>query len=88
MEHFYLQIPAVAAVDTVSANLLDRITITTRSLWRSDVILLNITSEILLTGSDVLIISSMYIKILERKVSFQIRMADTKSTLKFHRKQR
>lgn len=88
MEHFYLQIPAVAAVDTVSANLLDRITITTRSLWISDVILLNITSEILLTGSDVLIISSMYIKILERKVSFQIRMADTKSTLKFHRKRR
>lgn len=63
MEHFYLQVPAVAAVDTVSTNLLDRITITTRSLWRSDVILLNTTREILLTGSDILIISPTYVKI-------------------------
>lgn len=72
MEHFYLQVPAVAAVDTVSANLLGRITITTRSLWRSDVIPLNTTREILLTGSvsHILIISPTYVKILGREVSF------------------
>ncbi|EFN60668.1 hypothetical protein EAG_14886 [Camponotus floridanus] len=48
----YFRIPAAAAADTVPANLQDRIIITTRFLWRSDIILLNITSEILLTDSD------------------------------------
>lgn len=65
MEHFYLQVPVAAAADTVPANLHDRITITTtittRSLRRSDVISLNTASEILSTGSNVLMVSLFYV---------------------------